>query len=128
MQDAPFFTVKLGIKVLPAVLLFRDGVAVDRTVGFADFGARDTFSLAVVERRLARSGVLAAVQTEDDSDKEDEAEQVSRFLGTLWGPCSLKFHESASLSVTHASSWAPPGALIPPPCQAACLSDENLAM
>ena len=76
MQDAPFFTVKLGIKVLPAVLLFRDGVAVDRTVGFADFGARDNFSLAVVERRLGRSGVLAAARTGDDSDKDEEAEQV----------------------------------------------------
>ena len=77
---------KLGIKVLPAVLLFRDGVAVDRTVGFADFGARDNFSLAVVERRLGRSGVLASVQTGDDSDKDDEAEQVRGVLGTFREP------------------------------------------
>ena len=76
-QDAPFFTVKLGIKVLPAVLLFLDGVAVDRTVGFADFGAHDNFPLAVVERRLARSGVLVGAREGDDSEKEDELEQVS---------------------------------------------------
>ncbi|KAK9822821.1 hypothetical protein WJX81_004966 [Elliptochloris bilobata] len=74
--DAPFFTVKLGIKVLPAVLLFRDGVAIDRTVGFADFGARDDFSAAVVERRLSRSSVLTAARKTDDSDEDGEAEQV----------------------------------------------------
>lgn len=81
-QDAPFFTVKLSVKVLPAVLLFRDGVAVDRTVGFADFGARDDFSLAAVERRLGTCGVLAAPPRggADDSDDEGEAEQVSQVL------------------------------------------------
>jgi thioredoxin-like negative regulator of GroEL len=70
--------VKLGIKVLPAVLMFADGVAVDRTVGFADFGARDDFCAAVVERRLARSGVLVAPRRgrADDSEDEGEAEQV----------------------------------------------------
>ncbi len=70
---------KLGIKVLPAVLMFADGVAVDRAVGFGDFGARDDFSAAVVERRLARSGVLAAPARgrADDSEDEGEAEQVT---------------------------------------------------
>jgi len=53
-------------------------VAVDRTVGFADFGARDDFCAAVVERRLARSGVLVAPRRgrADDSEDEGEAEQV----------------------------------------------------
>ena len=53
-QDSPFFTVKLGVKVLPCIVLFSDGVAVDRTVGFDEFGATDDFSTAAVERRLLR--------------------------------------------------------------------------
>ena len=44
VQDAPFFTVKLNIKVLPCVIMFSTGVAVDRVAGFDDFGAKDDFS------------------------------------------------------------------------------------
>ena len=54
MQDSPFFTVKLGVKVLPCIVLFSNGVAVDRTVGFDEFGATDDFPTAAVERRLLR--------------------------------------------------------------------------
>ena len=53
LQDAPFFTVKLQIKVLPCLMFFRQGVALDRVVGFDDFGGKDDFSLAAVERRWA---------------------------------------------------------------------------
>ena len=44
LQDAPFFTVKLNVKVLPCVIMFSTGVAVDRVAGFDDFGAKDDFS------------------------------------------------------------------------------------
>ena len=44
MQDAPFFTVKLNVKVLPCLIMFSGGVAGDRVAGFDDFGARDSFS------------------------------------------------------------------------------------
>lgn len=53
-QDAPFFTVKLNVKVLPCVVLFSGGVAVDRAVGFDEFGAKDDFPTEAVERRLLR--------------------------------------------------------------------------
>ena len=46
-QDAPFFTVKLGVKVLPCVIAFRDGVTVDRVVGFEGLGGKDDFDTAV---------------------------------------------------------------------------------
>ena len=44
MQDAPFFTVKLNVKVLPCLIMFSGGVAADRVAGFDDFGAKDSFS------------------------------------------------------------------------------------
>ena len=44
LQDAPFFTVKLNVKVLPCVIMFSTGVAMDRVAGFDDFGAKDDFS------------------------------------------------------------------------------------
>jgi hypothetical protein len=46
-QDSPFFTVKLGIKVLPCVVLFKHGRSVDRVVGFEQLGGKDDFPTAV---------------------------------------------------------------------------------
>ncbi|KAK9804390.1 hypothetical protein WJX72_010733 [[Myrmecia] bisecta] len=75
--DAPFFTVKLQVKVLPCILVFRNGVNVDRAVGFDDFGQKDDFPTSAVERKLLKSGVVAVRQkTEDDSDSDGEREQI----------------------------------------------------
>ncbi len=57
-QDAPFFTVKLGIKVLPAVVMFDQGVAVGRIVGFDQLGGKDDFSTTAIEARLRQLGML----------------------------------------------------------------------
>ena len=56
LQDAPFFTVKLQVKMLPCLIFFQNGVACDRAVGFDDYGASDDFSTTAVERRLLKSG------------------------------------------------------------------------
>ena len=79
-QDAPFFTVKLQVKVLPCLIMFLNGVASDRTVGFDDFGARDDFPVGVVERRLLSSGVVIPPKRSDDSDPEDLPEHRRRAL------------------------------------------------
>jgi len=56
VQDAPFFTVKLQVKMLPCLVFFQNGVACDRAVGFDDYGASDDFPTTAVERRLLKSG------------------------------------------------------------------------
>lgn len=56
LQDAPFFTVKLQVKMLPCLIFFQNGVACDRAVGFDDYGASDDFCTTAVERRLLKSG------------------------------------------------------------------------
>ena len=63
---------KLGVKVLPCVVLFSGGVAVDRAVGFDEFGAKDDFPTEAVERRLLRSGVVVP-QRKSEDDSEDES-------------------------------------------------------
>ncbi|CAK0786039.1 hypothetical protein CVIRNUC_009252 [Coccomyxa viridis] len=69
--DAPFFTVKLNVKVLPCLIMFSGGVAADRVAGFDDFGAKDSFSTDSVERRLLKSGVVfPQKQQENDSDDD----------------------------------------------------------
>ena len=49
------------MQVLPTIICFIDGVAVDRVVGFEDLGAKDDFPMISLTRRLIRSGVLKAL-------------------------------------------------------------------
>ena len=54
----PFFIEKLAIKMLPCVICFIDGKAVDRIVGFEDFGGNDNFTTSQFLKRLWQSGVI----------------------------------------------------------------------
>jgi len=56
--EAPFFVQKLKIKTLPCLVMFIDGKAVDRIVGFDELGNSTNFSTAVLERRLGSSGAI----------------------------------------------------------------------
>ena len=60
-EKAPFFIKKLQIQVLPTILCFIDGIAVDRVVGFEDMGNKDDFPTLALTRRLIKSGVLKAL-------------------------------------------------------------------
>lgn len=50
-EKSPFFIQKLAVQVLPTICLFKDGVLVDRVVGFEELGARDDFNTIVLTRR-----------------------------------------------------------------------------
>jgi hypothetical protein len=84
--DAPFFTVKLGIKVLPAIVFFKGGVAVGRVVGFDALGGRDDFSTSELERSMRACGVVVDPRRvgeeggdpDDDDDQEDEDARRAR--------------------------------------------------
>lgn len=58
-EKSPFFVNKLGIRTLPTVVLFHDGVVVDRLIGFSDLGGRDDFKTKALELRLAQAGLIA---------------------------------------------------------------------
>ena len=73
MQDAPFFTVKLQVKLLPCLVLFCNGVAVDRLAGFDELGAKDDFRTARLEKRLLESKVILEPQRQQGSDDEDDS-------------------------------------------------------
>ena len=60
-EFSPFFVAKLQIQVLPTIVCFADGIAVDRVVGFGDLGNKDDFPTIALTRRLIRSGTLKAV-------------------------------------------------------------------
>ena len=59
-EKAPFFVTKLQVQVLPTVIMFDNGVAVDRIIGFEELGGEDDFNTLTLTRRLIRGGVLEA--------------------------------------------------------------------
>ena len=63
VDNAPFLVVKLGIKVLPCVIAFKDGVSTDRIIGFEGVGWKpDSFTVSELEERLLASGVLVLLK------------------------------------------------------------------
>lgn len=59
VAHAPFLVERLGVRVLPCVLGFVDGVGVERVVGFEGLGGGGNgFATASLEGRLVGKGVL----------------------------------------------------------------------
>jgi len=59
-EKTPFFTTKLNIKVLPTVVLFNDGKAYDRIIGFDELGLKDDFPTINLTRRLVKAKIINA--------------------------------------------------------------------
>lgn len=64
VENAPFLVTKLNVKVLPCVLAFKDGITVDRIIGFEGLGfTQDDFTTKDLETRLLTSGVIQRAKT-----------------------------------------------------------------
>uniref|UniRef100_UPI00351A2CDE hypothetical protein n=1 Tax=Salmonella enterica TaxID=28901 RepID=UPI00351A2CDE len=63
---APFFVTKLGVKTLPCVILFRNGIAIDRLVGFQDMGGKDDFTTKALEVLLIKKGIISEKKENED--------------------------------------------------------------
>ena len=59
-EKCPFFITKLQIQMLPTIISFIDGVAVDRITGFEELGGIDEFPTLILIRRLIAGGCLIA--------------------------------------------------------------------
>lgn len=73
-EGAPFFVDKLKIKMLPCIVMFVNGKAVDRIVGFDDLGGSDDFRTGRLEKRLKAAGLFVANNRrmgEEDDDCND---------------------------------------------------------
>jgi len=69
VEKSHFIVAKLKIQMLPVVMCFKKGIVTDRIVGFEELGNTDDFPLALLERRLAKSGVIELAEDEDPSKK-----------------------------------------------------------
>eukprot|EP00271_Cylindrocystis_brebissonii_P012869 TRINITY_DN3237_c0_g2_i1.p1 TRINITY_DN3237_c0_g2~~TRINITY_DN3237_c0_g2_i1.p1 ORF type:complete len:230 (+),score=54.12 TRINITY_DN3237_c0_g2_i1:191-880(+) len=75
-EKCPFFVSKLVIKVLPCVILFRDGVAIDRIVGFEELGGKDDFATAALLRRLTSKGLVVPLKPTGDEEEKHRQPNV----------------------------------------------------
>ena len=75
-EGAPFFVEKLKIQVLPCVIMFKDGKAEDRIVGFDVLGGHDTFQTRRLENQFKAAGLLVTNNRrsgEEDYAHDDDA-------------------------------------------------------
>lgn len=79
--DAPFFCTKLNVKVLPCVLCFVHGVAVDRVVGFEPLGSRNDFPTSALEDLLLISGVLKRKARPEEEEEEKRTTSIRSGFG-----------------------------------------------
>ena len=59
-EKCPFFVTKLQVQMLPSIISFIDGIAVDRIIGFEELGGTDDFPTLIMIRRLIAGGCLEA--------------------------------------------------------------------
>ncbi|KAJ0988595.1 hypothetical protein J5N97_006951 [Dioscorea zingiberensis] len=74
-ENAPFFVTKLAVQTLPCVILFRNGIAFDRIVGFQDLGGKDDFTTRALENLLKRKGIIDERKNKDNDEDVDDADQ-----------------------------------------------------
>lgn len=70
--DAPFFVTKLKVQMLPCIVMFKKGIAIDRIVGFDELGGVDDFPQIRLEKRLTEKGIITYKNEDLDSDEEEE--------------------------------------------------------
>ncbi|XP_038982904.1 thioredoxin domain-containing protein PLP3A-like [Phoenix dactylifera] len=74
-ENAPFFVTKLAVKTLPCIILFKNGVAFDRLIGFQDLGSKDDFTMSALENLLKRKGIIDERKGGDnDEDADDDTD------------------------------------------------------
>lgn len=78
-EKCPFFVTKLNIKVLPSVILFKDGIAVDRIVGFDELGETDEFSTQSLEKRLGTAQMIRVKEAPKVTD-QPQTNAHARFM------------------------------------------------
>ncbi|KAG8196567.1 hypothetical protein JTE90_003580 [Oedothorax gibbosus] len=57
-EKSPFLVTRLKVRVLPTIVLCKEGKIVDYIIGFDDLGGVDDFSTEMMEWRIARANVM----------------------------------------------------------------------
>ncbi|XP_031497028.1 thioredoxin domain-containing protein PLP3B-like [Nymphaea colorata] len=75
-ENAPFFVAKLAVRTLPCIIMFRNGIATERIIGFQDLGGKDDFTTATLERLLIKKGIIEKKENDEGEEKEHRGGSV----------------------------------------------------
>ncbi|KAG7360170.1 thioredoxin [Nitzschia inconspicua] len=87
-EKAPFFVAKLKVQTLPTLIVFKDGKAIDRLVGFEDLSNDsknpDEFPTSQLGYRLEKSGAIEYDGPGSDEEQDNQASTGGRrTIGSL---------------------------------------------
>ena len=79
-EKAPFFVTKLGIQMLPTVIVFKDGIVHDQFSGFDEMGGKDEFRTEVMEHWFSKAGCVIMKKADvsklnEDSDDDPPSDE-----------------------------------------------------
>ena len=80
-EKCPFFIQKLSIQTLPTIIMFMDGIAVDRIIGFEELGGKDDFPTMALSRLLVNSGVMKAKNKTEAGVMKTNRAKAKRYQG-----------------------------------------------
>ncbi|KAI9924363.1 hypothetical protein ASPWEDRAFT_34835 [Aspergillus wentii DTO 134E9] len=77
VRHTPFVVEKLSIRVLPCVIGFKDGLGIERVLGFEGLGSggedgTEGFNTTTLEKRLLHKGILAKSKIKADDQGSDD--------------------------------------------------------
>mmetsp|Transcript_12129 Transcript_12129/g.20124 ORF Transcript_12129/g.20124 Transcript_12129/m.20124 type:complete len:278 (-) Transcript_12129:81-914(-) len=82
-QKAPFFCGKLQVQTLPTVLVFQNGKAVDRLVGFEGIADNNEWPTALLQKWLAGAGAIQYTPPSKEIEEEMKRLGIS-VKGSIW--------------------------------------------
>ena len=87
VEKAPFFVAKLAIRTLPTLIVFHDGKAVKRLMGFEGLSSTedpDNFPTSRLQTWLADTGAIEFDITKDEEAREELLQERRRGHGPIW--------------------------------------------
>lgn len=70
-EKSPFFVERLQIRVLPTMVIFDNGVAIDRITGFEGISNADQFPTSALARCLIKKKAMSPKDNEESDSDED---------------------------------------------------------
>ena len=94
VEQCPFLTERLRIKVIPTIALVINGKTKDYIVGFTDLGNCDDFSTETLEYRISLSGIIKSDGIlSSDNNKKSWLSHITKHK-TIKGSTSLNSDDS----------------------------------
>jgi hypothetical protein len=91
-EKAHFFVAKLGVRTLPTVINFVEGISKKRLIGLEDMGGLE-FPTKRLERWFLKEGMIKKTEEDEEDDDEEEEARREALLNPIKVAAALEFDE-----------------------------------